>query len=272
MNVSTIIDERIISMKTDLEIKNDVKVKYAEIAKGQISASVTKASSCGSGASSCCGTGSESLVQMSLDYKPEDLSSVPEGADLGLGCGVPTAFADLKEGYTVLDLGSGAGIDVFIAARHVGMTGKVIGVDMTEAMIEKAKVNAKKINATNVEFRLGEIEALPVQDNSVDRVISNCVINLVPNKKNAFQEIYRVMNPGGKFTVSDIVVDGAISIEERNDAALWAGCISGAIDRKEYIDIIRKAGFKNIEIVSEKNYDYRLDNARLSSITISGTK
>ena len=143
---------------------------------------------------------------------------------------------------------------------------------MTEAMVEKAKMNAQKIEATNVEFRLGEIEALPVESNSVDRVISNCVINLVPNKENVFREIFRVLKPGGKFTVSDIVVDGAISMEERNNAALWAGCISGAIDRKEYIDIIKKAGFTNVEIVSEKNYDYKLDNARLNSITISGTK
>ena len=232
----------------------------------------TKSSCCGPEPSSCCGTGSESLVQMSLDYNPEDLSSIPEGADLGLGCGVPTAFADLQKGYTVLDLGSGAGIDVFIAARHVGITGKAIGIDMTEAMVEKAKMNAEKIKATNVEFRLGEIEALPVENNSVDRVISNCVINLVPNKENVFREIFRVLKPGGKFTVSDIVVDGTISVEERQNAALWAGCISGAIDRKEYIDIIKKAGFKNIEIVSEKNYNYKLNNARLNSITISGTK
>ena len=259
-------------MKTDLEIKDDVKEKYAQIAKGRISTVATKSSCCGPEPSSCCGTGSESLVQMSLDYNPEDLSSIPDGADLGLGCGVPTAFADLKEGYTVLDLGSGAGIDVFIAARHVGITGKAIGIDMTEAMVEKAKMNAEKIKATNVEFRLGEIEALPVENNSVDRVISNCVINLVPNKENVFREIFRVLKPGGKFTVSDIVVDGAISMEERNNAAMWAGCISGAIDRKEYIDIIKKAGFENVEIVSEKNYDYKLDNARLNSITISGTK
>lgn len=259
-------------MKTDVEIKNDVKEKYAEIAKGQITTIATKASSCGSGSSSCCGTGSDSLVQMSLDYHPDDLSSIPDGADLGLGCGVPTAFADLKKGYTVLDLGSGAGIDVFIAARRIGVTGKAIGVDMTDAMVEKARINAKKINAINVEFRLGEIEALPVENNSVDRVISNCVINLVPNKTKAFQEIYRVLKSGGKFTVSDIVVDGAISPVERENAALWAGCISGAIDRKEYIAVIKHAGFTNVEIVSEKNYDYKLDDAELSSITITGTK
>jgi len=251
-------------MKTDLEIKNDVKEKYAEIAAGKISSIATKATSCGTGSSSCCGTGSDSLVQMSLEYHPEDLSAIPDGADLGLGCGVPTAFADLKQGYTVLDLGSGAGIDVFIAARKVGPTGRAIGVDMTEAMVDKANMNAKKIKAANVEFRLGEIEALPVPDNSVDRVISNCVINLVPNKSKAFQEIYRVLKSGGKFTVSDIVIDGAVSSEERNNAALWAGCISGAIDRKEYLAIIKNAGFTNIEIVSEKNYGYKLDAAQLS--------
>jgi SAM-dependent methyltransferase len=209
---------------------------------------------------------------MSLDYKPEDLASLPDGADLGLGCGVPTGFADLKEGFTVLDLGSGAGIDVFIASRHVGQTGKVIGVDMTEAMIEKAKANARKINATNVEFRLGEIEALPVDGDSVDRVISNCVINLVPNKNNAFREIYRVLKSGGKFTVSDIVINGTMSEEKRRDAALWAGCISGAIDKKEYLGIIRNAGFSQVEVVSEKKHDYELDKAGLFSITVVGTK
>lgn len=260
-------------MKTDSEIKEDVKDKYAQIARGEIAAIATKSSCCGPESSSCCGTGSESLVQMSLDYKPEDLASLPDGADLGLGCGVPTGFADLKEGFTVLDLGSGAGIDVFIAARYVGHTGKVIGVDMTEAMIEKAKANARKINATNVEFRLGEIEALPVEGDSVDRVISNCVINLVPNKKNAFREIYRVLKSEGKFTVSDIVIDGIMSEEKRRDAALWAGCISGAIDKKEYLGIIQNVGFKDIEIVSEKKHDYELENnAGLYSITVTGKK
>jgi SAM-dependent methyltransferase len=259
-------------MNTDSEIKENVKEKYAQIARGEISVIAKKSSCCGPEPSSRCGTGSDSLIQMALDYKPEDLASVPEGADLGLGCGVPTAFADLKEGYTVLDLGSGAGIDVFVASKHVGKTGKVIGLDMTDAMIQKATLNARKINATNVEFRLGEIEAMPVDSNSVDRVISNCVINLVPSKENAFREIYRVLKPGGKFTISDIVVDGTISEEKRRDASLWAGCISGAIDRKEYIGIIRKAGFSHVEVVCEKKYDYELDNAGLYSITVTGTK
>jgi len=259
-------------MKTDSEIRENVKEKYAQIAKGEISVIAKKNPCCGPEPSSCCGTGSESLIQMALDYKSEDLANVPEGADLGLGCGVPTAFADLKEGYTVLDLGSGAGIDVFVASKHVGDTGKVIGLDMTDAMIQKARLNAKKINVTNVEFRLGEIESMPVDSNSVDRVISNCVINLVPSKENAFKEIYRVLKAGGKFTVSDIVIDGTISEEKRQDASLWAGCISGAIDKKEYIGIIRKAGFSQVKIVSEKKYDYELDNAGLYSITVVGTK
>ncbi len=259
-------------MKTDQEIKNDVKEKYGEIATAKTPSSAANASSCGTGSSSCCGTGIDSLVQMSLEYDPDELSAIPEGADMGLGCGVPTAFAELKRGSTVLDLGSGAGIDVFIAARHVGPSGKVIGVDMTEAMIERAKLNAAKISAANVEFRLGEIESLPVDDNSVDRVISNCVINLVPDKTKAFREIHRVLKTGGSFTVSDIVVDGAISPAERENAALWAGCISGALDRKEYVAIIRNAGFTNVTIVSEKKYNYRLEDAQLSSITISGTK
>jgi len=259
-------------MNTDQEIKNSVKEKYSQIAKGEIDVIATNNSCCGPAPSSCCGISDEALVQMSLDYKPEDLANVPEGADLGLGCGVPTAFADFKEGFTVLDLGSGAGIDVFIAARYVGETGKAIGVDMTPAMIEKANANAKKINATNVEFRLGEIEALPVDDNSVDRVISNCVINLVPNKQSAFREIHRVLKPGGKFTVSDIVIDGVMSAENRRNAALWAGCISGAIDRNEYLGVIDSCGFADVEIVSEKQHDFHKDNVGLFSITVSGTK
>ena len=259
-------------MKTDIEIKESVKEKYSQIAIGAASDNAKQSSCCGPEPSSCCGTGAQSLVQMSLKYKPEDLASIPEGADLGLGCGVPTAFADLKEGFVVLDLGCGAGIDVFVASRYVGSTGKVIGVDMTQAMIDKARVNAAKVNASNVEFRLGEIEALPVDANSVDRLISNCVINLVPNKEQAFKEIYRVLRPEGKFTVSDIVIAGTISEKERMDASLWAGCISGAIDKKDYLGIIKKAGFKNVEVVSEKKYDYTLENAGLFSVTVSGTK
>ena len=259
-------------MKTAEDIKEEVREKYSQIADGEKTVIASKSSCCGPEPSSCCGSGSDALVQMTLDYDPKELSSLPEGADLGLGCGVPTAFADLEEGFTVLDLGSGAGIDVFIAARKVGPSGKAIGVDMTPAMISKARRNAHKIAASNVEFRLGEIEALPVEANSVDRVISNCVINLVPDKRKAFAEIYRVLKAGGKFTVSDVVLDGAVTERERNDAALWAGCISGAIDRRDYFAIVEEAGFKNLEVVSEKKYEYPLESAGLYSITLTATK
>ena len=261
-------------MKTSTEIKEAVKEKYAQIAKGEITEIAPKSSCCGSGSSagsSCC-SGSE-FVNMALDYNEADRKAIPEGADLGLGCKTPTAFAELKEGMTVLDLGSGAGIDCFIASKYVGSTGKVIGVDMTEVMIQKANENKAKVNASNVEFRLGEIENLPVQNNTVDRVISNCVINLVPDKAAAFKEIHRVLKPGGKFTVSDIVVDGEITDEERRNASLWAGCISGALKRKEYLAVIERTGFKEITIVSEKHYDYKLQsNGGLFSITVSAVK
>jgi arsenite methyltransferase len=258
-------------MNSDLEIKNNVRKKYSQIAEGKISSSSAMSSCCGTGSS--CGSDDASIVRLALNYSEADLTAVPDGADLGLGCGTPATFAELKEGDTVLDLGSGAGIDVFIASRYVGKKGKAIGVDMTEAMIKRARENAQKVNSTNVEFRLGEIEALPIESNSVDRVISNCVINLVPSKKKAFEEIYRVLKPGGTFTVSDIVVDGPISDVERHDAALWAGCISGAIERKEYLATIQRSGFSNFHIVSEKENGHPLrSEARLFSITITGTK
>ncbi|MDP2209667.1 MAG: arsenite methyltransferase [Bacteroidota bacterium] len=255
-------------MDTNNKIKENVKQKYGQIAKGELKLEVTP--------SSCCSCGSNDgkvVFDMSAQYKDSDRAAIPDGADLGLGCGTPAAYADLVEGMTVLDLGSGAGIDCFVASKHVGSTGKVIGVDMTEEMLSKANENKKKINAANVEFRFGEIETLPVDTNSVDRVISNCVINLVPDKQKAFSEIYRVLKLNGKFTVSDIVVDGVISEKERQDAALWAGCVSGALSRNEYIGIIDKVGFNNINIVSEKKYDYKLESGGgLYSFTVTGTK
>lgn len=257
-----------IIMNTSSEIKKEVKDRYRRIADGELNVGKAASSCCGSG-----GCGSEVVVDMTVKYNDTEQAAIPEGADLGLGCGTPTAFADLKEGMTVLDLGSGAGIDCFVASQYVGATGKVIGVDMTEAMIRKAEENKQKTNTHNVEFRLGEIESLPVDNSSVDRVISNCVINLVPEKSNAFREIYRVLKPGGKFTVSDIVIDGTISDEERHNASLWAGCISGAIDRNAYLRIIDQAGFKNVAITSQKKYDYKLTSgAGLYSITVSATK
>lgn len=252
-------------MKSDIQIKEEVREKYAEIAEGNAKAIKTAGKSCGCGCSD--------VVDISLSYSDADKASIPDGADLGLGCGTPTAFANIKEGMTVLDLGSGAGIDCFIAAKHVGTSGKVIGVDMTEEMIKKANENKLKVNATNVEFRLGEIESLPVDNGTVDRVISNCVINLVPDKRKAFSEIHRVLKTGGKFTVSDIVTDGKISEEERRDASLWAGCVSGALDKKDYLGIIENVGFKEIIVTSEIKNDYELSSGSgIYSITVTGTK
>jgi len=198
---------------------------------------------------------------------------VRESADLGLGCGTPTAFADIEEGMTVLDLGSGAGIDVFVAAKKVGPRGRVIGVDMTEEMIKRAEANKAKLEAANTEFRLGEIENLPVAPGSVDRIISNCVINLVPDKGRAFAEMYRVMKPGGKFTVSDIVSVGRIPEDVRKDLAEWAGCVAGALDREEYLGIARATGFRDVTVVSDKPYTLDVTvRFGLHSITVSGTR
>jgi arsenite methyltransferase len=258
-------------MDNSKKIKEAVKEKYSEIVKGNVNV-IPSITSCCSPKS--CGCGNEpAVVDMSGRYSSEDRASVPDGADLGLGCGTPAAYADMKPGMVILDLGSGAGIDCFVALKYVGDSGSVIGVDMTEDMIRKANENKMKVNAPNVEFRLGEIEDLPVDDNTIDRVISNCVINLVPDKEKAFREIHRVLKLGGKFTVSDIVVDGAISEKERHDASLWAGCISGALRKMEYIEIIRRTGFKEIKILSEKKYDYKLESGGgLYSVTISGMK
>jgi len=198
---------------------------------------------------------------------------VRESADLGLGCGTPTAFADIEEGMTVLDLGSGAGIDVFVAAKKVGRSGRVIGVDMTEEMIKRAEENKAKLKAANTEFRLGEIENLPVAPGSVDRIISNCVINLVPDKARAFAEMYRVMKQGGKFTVSDIVSVGQIPEDVRKDLTEWAGCVAGALDREEYLGIARATGFRDVTVVSDKPYTLDVTvRFGLHSITVSGTR
>ncbi len=259
-------------MDTPDNIKKNVKEKYGEIANGNLKAVPSVSSCCGP--SSSCGCGGDVVIDVSMKYSDADRAAIPDGADLGLGCGTPAAFAGLQKGMTVLDLGSGAGIDCFVAAKDVGPTGRVIGVDMTDEMIRKANKNKKKVNAANVDFRLGEIEALPVDGNSVDRVISNCVINLVPDKAKAFSEIFRVLKPGGTFTVSDIVVQGKISEKERHDASLWAGCISGALQRNEYLEIISRTGFRNISVLSEKKYDYTLSDseAGLYSVTITAEK
>jgi arsenite methyltransferase len=186
-----------------------------------------------------------------VGYKKEDLDSVPEGANLGLGCGNPTALASLKKGETVLDLGAGAGFDCFLAANKVGADGMVIGVDMTPEMVDKARSNARKGGYKNVDFRLGELEHLPVADNSVDVLISNCVINLTPDKAAVFKEAFRVLKPGGRFAVSDIVLLKELPDAVKQSVAAYVGCLSGAIMKDDYLETIRDAGFEGVKIVDE---------------------
>lgn len=236
-------------MKTDNELKQLVKEKYTQIA---LQSKEENETSC-CGASCGCSTDSgyrNDTVVMAEDYSK--LQGYVSGADLGLGCGLPTEYAQIKEGDTVLDLGSGAGNDCFVARSIAGESGKVIGVDMTEVMIEKAKRNAEKLGFTNVEFRLGEIEDLPLASNRVDVVVSNCVLNLVPNKENAFKETFRVLKPGGHFSISDIVLAGQLPEGLQQDAAMYAGCVSGAIQKDEYLEIIHKAGFVNIQVQKQR--------------------
>lgn len=223
--------------------------------------SSAQSSSCGTG--SCGGAitipadkrdGFLKKYYAQLGYSEQDLKSIPDGANLALGCGNPTAYASIQEGETVLDLGSGGGLDCFIASNKVGKTGKVIGVDMTPAMIDRARENASKGNYDNVEFRLGEIEHLPVADNSVDLIISNCVINLAPNKENVFREAFRVLKPGGRLMVSDIVLLKELPDVVRTNVQAYVSCIGGAIMKDKYIEAIEKVGFKDVEIVDQSNF------------------
>ncbi len=227
----------------ETEIKKEVRKRYAQVAK--------KGSSCCAPASTCCGGNLAQTISRAIGYSDEELKSVPEGANLGLGCGNPIALASLVEGETVLDLGSGAGFDCFLAANRVGKRGKVIGVDMTPEMIEKARENAQMSNYANVEFRLGEIENIPAADNSIDVVISNCVINLSPDKKRVFGEAFRVLKPGGRLMVSDIVLLKELPDFIRSSVAAYVGCISGAMMKDEYIKTIREVGFRDVRIVDE---------------------
>lgn len=224
---------------------------------------------------SCCGPSccDESVSDMSLGYSTEELDSIPAGSNLSLGCGNPTGLAMINPGETVIDLGSGAGIDCFLAAQKVGASGHVIGVDMTEAMIRKARENAAKAGHANVEFRLGQIENVPVADNTADIVISNCVINLAPDKGRVFAEIFRVLKPGGRFVVSDVVAKGEIPEEDRKDMELWAGCIAGALEKNEYLETVRKAGFVDLDIKAEVEYDYKKsEKFALLSMTLGAHK
>lgn len=230
-------------MQTDNELKELVKQKYSEIALQD------KATN----QSSCCGAGgcsTEVYNIMSDNY--DQLKGYNPDADLGLGCGLPTQFARIKEGDTVIDLGSGAGNDCFVARAETGASGKVIGIDFTPAMIEKARANAEKLGFNNVEFRQGDIEHMPVTANTANVVVSNCVLNLVPNKANVFAEIHRVMKPGGHFSISDVVLVGELPESLRKDAEMYAGCVAGAIQKQEYLRLIKENGFVNVQIQKEK--------------------
>jgi arsenite methyltransferase len=234
------------------EITKQVRARYGNIAKQ--SGSCCSGRSASPGISSCCGASSTDLARetsKSVGYSDADVNAVPEGANLGLGCGNPVALASLKEGETVLDLGSGAGFDCFLAVARVGPKGKVIGVDMTPEMLDKARANIRKGNYQNVEFRLGEIENLPVADNFVDAIISNCVINLSTDKPKVFREAFRVLKPGGRLMVSDIVLLGDLPEEILNSIEAYAGCIAGASSKSDYLSAIETAGFRDVKVVDE---------------------
>ena len=261
--------------------KEIVKEKYSEIAhqsKGQ-----NESSCCGSAG---CGSGVDYTI-FSESY--DKLEGYNPDADLGLGCGIPTEFAHIKAGDTVIDLGSGAGNDCFVARALVGEKGKVIGIDMTEAMIEKARLNTEKLGYTNVEFRLGDIEKMPVTADKADVVISNCVLNLVPDKNKAFAEIFRVLKPGGHLSISDVVLEGNLPEKLQQAAEMYAGCVSGAIQKEDYLKIIADKGFKNTTVQKEKaisvpdeillNYlsrqelaDFKETGAGIFSITVYAAK
>ena len=230
-------------MSTSEELKQIVKEKYAEITLQEV----------GLNAASCCGATDASREVYNImtdDYS--ELDGYSPDADLALGCGLPTQFAHINKGDIVIDLGSGAGNDCFVARHETGETGKVIGIDFTEPMIEKARVNADKLGFNNVEFRYGDIENMPVSDNHADVIVSNCVLNLVPNKKNVIDDIFRVLKPGGHFSISDIVLVGDLPAALQQDAEMYAGCVAGAIQKDDYMGFINESGFQNVTIQKEK--------------------
>lgn len=243
----------------DTSIKQAVSEHYAVFAREGTSC-------CGTGSSCGCGSPEQSVL---IGYSPDELSEVPDGADLGLGCGNPIALADLQPGERALDLGSGAGIDCFLAATRVGATGQVIGVDMTPEMVARARQNAAAVGVKNVEFRLGEIEHLPVENESVDVVISNCVINLVPSKSGAFAEAHRVLVPGGRLMVSDMVLSADIPADFRASVPGYVACLSGAMLQSEYLQTIADAGFEGVEILESIPYSVDAEDAFVREIAAS---
>jgi SAM-dependent methyltransferase len=240
------------SRLSDKKIKQIVRERYSQIA--------TQNTSCCCSSEPCCGPeNTAEQIGMAIGYSEQDLQSVPDNANLGLGCGNPIALASLQEGETVLDLGAGAGFDCFLAAIKVGKKGKVIGVDMTTDMLEKARENAKNGAYENVEFRLGEIENLPLEPESVDVIISNCVVNLSPDKKKVFQEAFRVLKPGGRLMISDLVLLKDLPESVKESVQAYTGCIAGALRKKHYIKLIQDAGFEQIDIQGEESFSLGLE-------------
>ncbi len=253
-------------MQNDSTIKDSVKKHYGEIARG-------KSSCCGSTSTSCCGPNTIDAVSLAHGYAEKDLTQLPDGADLGLGCGNPGSLVEIQPGWRVLDLGSGAGIDVFMAAKRVGPSGQVTGLDMTDEMLEKAWENARKGGYTNVSFIKGEIETMPFADGSFDLVISNCVINLVPDKARAYREIHRVLKPGGQLAIADMAVRGEMPAAIRKSMEEWAGCVAGALELERYLAIVREVGFVDVGTKFVNEYDYaRNQDYALLSIGLVGRK
>ncbi|HET9314470.1 MAG TPA: arsenite methyltransferase [Vicinamibacteria bacterium] len=236
-----------------------VRERYGKIAEGEVSGC------CGATSSGCATP--EEVVSKGLGYAEQDLAQVPQEANLGLGCGAPLTFLAPKAGETVLDLGSGPGLDVFLASPLVGPQGKVIGVDMTPAMLEKARRNAVKMDAANVEFREGRLEALPVEDGTVDAVTSNCVINLVPDKAQVFREVARVLRPGGRLVISDIILDGTLPEAISKDLLAYTGCVSGAVRREAYFAMMGAAGLTEVEVLRDVDYLAMMIDAAPEEVT-----
>jgi arsenite methyltransferase len=262
-------------------IKDDIKKQYAKIALSGNSESCCVPDECGCSSSTTAAPSAGSFITSSdqvaqaIGYDQRDLQSIPKESILGVGCGAPLNFADIKEGETIVDLGSGAGIDVFLSAKRVGRRGKVIGVDITNEMLEKARRNAKVYSYLNVEFRKGDIEKeIPVNDSTADLVISNCVINLTIDKVDAFREVHRILKRGGRMVISDLVTDAevapsSISIEK------WCSCLDGALTKEHYLDSIRKAGFQNVKVLSERLYTdggEQVDSRKIASVVIIAEK
>ena len=247
------------------DVKTSVREHYAAVVRGNTSC-------CGPtpASSSCCGSSAPTAISKAIGYSDAELGAVPEGANLGLGCGNPLAFAALKEGDVVVDLGSGAGFDCFLAARRVGPEGRVIGVDMTPEMLDRARANAAKDGIANVEFRLGEIESLPVADASADMVISNCVINLSTDKPRVFREALRVLKPGGRLMVSDLVLARHLPESVRRSVAAYAGCVAGAMLKDDYLAAIRGAGFAQVEVLAEASYPIGSSHPDASELAMLG--